>query len=386
MPLKGLKGSLSLSHDSKTIKFAYVSFSMLSCLTFLICDLIVIVTYLMYLPAMGGFNISSATTLIFHSMGLLAYLGFFHLASKWQHIITKWLKMENKFLRHPYTSKDSLSLRRKVIMTSAVIAVLSLAEHSLFQGCMIYGFIDRRNVCGKETEEEPIAVFLKERFPYMFHAIPHIVFLWINQYVSFIGTVVWNFLDLFIIIIAIGIKTRFKQLYDYMKKTIILEEENIHYFQLLRSDYTDACELLSFVDRHVSILIFLSCVNNLYFVCNQLLNVFNPLRYSIDRIYFWYSTVYLLGRTFYLFYTAAEINEISKAPAKLLNSIYNKKCANEVERFLMQVNTEHPALSAMGFFNFTRQLILTMAGAIVTFELVMIQLNDISELSPLCGV
>lgn len=56
MPLKGLK-----SHDFKTIKFAYMSFSMLSCLIFLICDLIVIVTYTIYLRVMGGVDISSAS-------------------------------------------------------------------------------------------------------------------------------------------------------------------------------------------------------------------------------------------------------------------------------------------------------------------------------------
>lgn len=198
MPLKGLKESSF--HDFKAIKFAYMSFSMLSCLTFLICDLIVMLTYLMYLPAIGGLNIFNASmffaqsveyvilysvtfpgTLIFHSIGLVAYLGFLHLASKWQHIITKWVKMESRFLRHPYTSKDSLRLKRKVVVTSSVIAVLSLVEHALFQGSMIYGFIDRRNVCGVKTEEDPTAIFLKERFPYMLHAMPHIVFLWINQ-------------------------------------------------------------------------------------------------------------------------------------------------------------------------------------------------------------
>lgn len=120
-------------------------------------------------------------------MGLLAYLGFLHLASKWQDIITKWVKMETKFLQHPYVSKDSLNLRRKVIMTSIVIGVLSLAEHSLFQGTMIYGFVVKRRECGiGGNDEEPIETFLKERFPYMFHAIPHIFFLWINQ-VSFYG-------------------------------------------------------------------------------------------------------------------------------------------------------------------------------------------------------
>lgn len=138
-------------------------------------------------------------------MGLLAYLGFLRLASKWKHIITKWVKMEDKFLRHPYTSKDSMSLRRKVIMTSIVIGVLSLAEHSLFQGSMIYGFVVKRNICGMATEEEPIAVFLKERFPYMFHAIPHIVFLWINQVkrkliLLYSTNLIAFFLELFVIV------------------------------------------------------------------------------------------------------------------------------------------------------------------------------------------
>lgn len=55
MPLKGLK-----SHNLKTIKFAYISLSMLSGLSFLICDLMVIVTCIMYYKAIDDLNISTA--------------------------------------------------------------------------------------------------------------------------------------------------------------------------------------------------------------------------------------------------------------------------------------------------------------------------------------
>ena len=43
---------------------------------------------------------------------------------------------------------------------------------------------------------------------------------------------------------------------------------------IIREHYVLLCELLEMVDDNLSAIILLSCVNNLYFICNQLLNIF----------------------------------------------------------------------------------------------------------------
>lgn len=73
-----------------------------------------------------------------------------------------------------------MNLRRKVIMTSVVIGFLSLVEHILYQGSNIYGYVVKKNVCGKDTEDDSITDFLKQHFPSAY-LIPINSFLWISQ-------------------------------------------------------------------------------------------------------------------------------------------------------------------------------------------------------------
>lgn len=56
LPLKGLK-----SYDFRAIKFAYISFSMLSCLTFIVCDLIVIASCIVYYRGKSAWNLFNAS-------------------------------------------------------------------------------------------------------------------------------------------------------------------------------------------------------------------------------------------------------------------------------------------------------------------------------------
>lgn len=83
----------------------------------------------------------------------------------------------------------------------------------------------------------------------------------------------WNYMDLFIIIISIGLSTRFHQIYlrlATMEGNIYPEFE----WREIRMHYTQLCELLEVVNEHLSLLVLLSCANNLYFICVQLLNIF----------------------------------------------------------------------------------------------------------------
>ncbi|XP_055373584.1 gustatory receptor for sugar taste 64a-like isoform X1 [Condylostylus longicornis] len=214
-------------------------------------------------------------------------------------------------------------------------------------------------------------------------------------------------MDMFIILVSIGINFRFQQLNKYLQKTIeTIEVQDDIFFEKVRLDFIQLCDLLKYIDDELSFIILLSCFNNLYFICYQLMNVFKTLRYTVNYIYYWYSTLYLLGRTIFLFIVAANIYESSRVPYELFQLIqktsyevtdnyyerYTKKFVFllyfKIDRFCHQIKYEMIALSGMGFFYFTRKLLLSMLGTIVTFELVMIQFqwssNEKGELPPLC--
>lgn len=80
-------------------------------------------------------------------------------------------------------------------------------------------------------------------------------------------------MDLFIMMISKGLSYRFEQITERINK---LEHQEVSesIFIQIREHYVKMCELLEMVDSVMSSLILLSCVNNLYFVCYQLLNVF----------------------------------------------------------------------------------------------------------------
>lgn len=80
-------------------------------------------------------------------------------------------------------------------------------------------------------------------------------------------------MDLFIILISIGISTRFNQIYirlTTMDGSTFPEIE----WREIRMHYTQVCELLEVVNENLSLIVLLSCANNLYFICVQLLNIF----------------------------------------------------------------------------------------------------------------
>lgn len=114
------------------------------------------------------------------------------------------------------------------------------------------------------------------------------------QFINITATFVWSFCDLFVIIISVGLATRFKQINDSMlmnkgKVGALIKFFNIFYnqlktrfffFQFMMPDYwaenreyyRDMCELVSQVDKKIAYITMISISNNLFFICVQLLN------------------------------------------------------------------------------------------------------------------
>lgn len=98
-----------------------------------------------------------------------------------------------------------------------------------------------------------------------------------------------------------------------------------------------------------------------------------------------------MGRILMMTLFAADINEESRKPAKILRSIPSSGFCSEVSmrrksikqklffiliqanRFLEEVTHSKICLTGMKFFSLTRSLIISVAGTIVTYEIVLIQ-------------
>ncbi|XP_029344591.1 gustatory receptor for sugar taste 64e-like [Acyrthosiphon pisum] len=88
---------------------------------------------------------------------------------------------------------------------------------------------------------------------------------------------------------------------------------------------------------------------------------------------------YLVGRTCVVSLYVASINDQSKKPKAVLFSVPAECYGVEIKRFLMQVTSDELSFTGCNFFTVTRTFMLTVAGTIVTYEIVLIQLNNVAS-------
>jgi len=98
-------------------------------------------------------------------------------------------------------------------------------------------------------------------------------------------------------------------------------------------------------------------------ICSNIIVIFlSKLRWPINYIYFWYSLLYLIGRTAFVFLTAADINEESKRGLGVLRRVSSRSWCVEVERLIFQMTTQTVALSGKKFYFLTRRLLFGVSN------------------------
>lgn len=118
---------------------------------------------------------------------------------------------------------------------------------------------------------DPIKDFFVAHLNQLFYFIsysPLAAFL--GKIVNVIGTFTWSFMDLFVMLISVGISTRFKQLNDALfrvKGQVIAAD----FWAEHRVNYRNLCQLCDKIDDSIALITMISFSNNLYFICVQLL-------------------------------------------------------------------------------------------------------------------
>uniref|UniRef100_A0A1B0D991 Gustatory receptor n=1 Tax=Phlebotomus papatasi TaxID=29031 RepID=A0A1B0D991_PHLPP len=321
-----------------------------------------------------GITAKNLVGTVFLSISTISYFYFIWLAGKWRKIMIFWMYKERPFLKYPY-QVNRIPVVVHVRLLGSILLILSLIEHALFLINSVYSAFKEASVCKYDLPDRAKYYFLKQ-FPSVFNEIPYSLFLGlILTYINFCLTFAWNFLDVFAILISIGLAKRFEQINKRLTlvKGKYLPPES--YWQQVRHHYVKLCELVEFVEIYVSPLVLVCCASDLYFICYQLLNIFNILPYTTSQIYFWYSLIYLILRSLCLLLCTSEINDQSKRPLLILKTIPTYAWCVELDRFIHQTSKETICLTGMRFFFFTRKLVLSMIGTVVTYELVLMQFD-----------
>ncbi|CAI6343122.1 unnamed protein product [Macrosiphum euphorbiae] len=289
---------------------------------------------------------------------------------EWPKVMEKWELMECEMKQYGHTPDMAF----KIKMLICIIMLLSIIEHlaSILTGLLkaIYCSPD-----GIGIFRIYILTSLKTVFTFIDYSFVVAITL---KFLDFLYSLSWNFMDLLIIILACALTDKFKQ---FNRKLASVRGRVLPsmYWRKSRETYNVLASLTHDFDEFLSPVILLSFGHNLYFICLQLLNSLKPMHSSWEALCFAFLFTYLVGRTCLVSLYVASINDQSKKPKAVLFSVPAECYGVEVKRFLMQVTSDELSFTGCNFFSVTRTFMLTVAGTIVTYEIVLIQFNNVAS-------
>ncbi|XP_055317723.1 gustatory receptor for sugar taste 64f-like [Sitodiplosis mosellana] len=249
------------------------------------------------------------------------------------------------------------------------ISMSILVEHTL---CMVVG-VFRVSLCTNSTSVEG---YLKQSWPQVYTIVKYdngvrgILSELLNYYCTFL----WTFMDIFIISISICLSTRFNQFNEHLKQYKGMKMPKAFWCNQ-RENFTSLLTIITKIDDRISVITAFSVASNLYTILVLLLHSFQTQDTVTEMVYFWFTLLFMISRTLLVSLTAARINDESRKPARIIRAIPNDAYDSEANRFLEQVVNTKVGLTGMRFFYFTRPLILSVVGTIITYELVLLQFS-----------
>ncbi|XP_055909609.1 gustatory receptor for sugar taste 64e-like isoform X2 [Eupeodes corollae] len=314
------------------------------------------------------FKFDTIETIIFYTSIFSISVAFFNLARKWPSVMKQWELVESK-LPPLQSQMEKRKLSHQIKMITTVTCVLSLIEHILSMLSSIY----YANAC--PARPDPIESYLQGNFIQLFSFVDYNNWLGMfGKYLNVLSTFAWNFTDIFIMTVSVGLSSGFRQLNADLLK-MARKPTTEAYWINSRVNYRNLCKLCDKVDDAVSSITLLGFSNNLYFICGKIMKSIQKKPSFTHTLYFWFSLFYLLGRTLALSLYSADIHDESRRPMLVFRAVPREYWCKEIKRFAQEVSTDLVALSGMKFFHLTRSLVLSVAGTIVTYELVLLQFN-----------
>ncbi|CAH2068996.1 unnamed protein product, partial [Iphiclides podalirius] len=293
-------------------------------------------------------SLTSNTSLAFYSSNFMTTVLFLRMATKWPRLCLQISMTEA-------TSPNiDMTLVKKCNMTCILVLTLALVEHILSDLSGLAAVID----C--EPEKNVYEAFVKRSFPWVYVFLTYNHFIgFLSQFINIQSTFTWSFADLFIICISFYLISRLEQV---NLKIVENRGKNMsqHFWRTVREDYTRAATLVRRVDEVIGAIIFISFANNLFFICLQL---YNTLKDGIKAT------------------PLCREQDISRKPAVSLYEVSSSAYCVEIRRFLDQIHGDTVALSGLQFFNIKKGLVLSIAGTIVTYELVLLQFTGVTPTS-----
>ncbi|XP_031638768.1 gustatory receptor for sugar taste 64f-like [Contarinia nasturtii] len=253
-------------------------------------------------------------------------------------------------------------LSRKIRNVSWIVLSVALVEHVFNMVSIV--------MRARSEKLDPVKTLFDTQIPLVFTLTEltwwkAALVKWFNLVVTF----AWSFLDLFVMIVSIGLASQFKQLNADLRHMKGKQTSEVFWI-LRRIQYRKVAHLCTAVDDCISHIILVTFANNLFFVCVQIVRSIKPMPSFMNKVYFWFSLIFLITRTVAVSLFASYIHDESKKSINVLRAIPRQSWCKETYRFSEEVINETVALSGMKFFFLKRSIILTVTGCIATYELI----------------
>ncbi|CAO1392085.1 unnamed protein product [Diamesa hyperborea] len=338
-----------------------------------------------------GFQFHMIGQAIFTSVCTFGGVYFFYLATKWKQLMIRWEENEKLFLVPPYASKLKTNFSRKILILSIVITTLSICDHFIHLKSAIEKVDADIGSCNETLRDFWKILYVDERkvflstIPYYSWEIPFFEWYEITK------TMCWTYSEIFVSCVSITLAMRFDQLTNRLKQ-FRHRYVSDNFWHEIRCHYNVLCDLVIQADEIISPFILVYCFSNMFFICQKLFIQFEKKRAKWERYYSYYSSVFLIARTVSMLYFGASVNEKSNEAKFVMRDVPTKSFSGvDYRRLLDVIHSNSVALSGSKFFYVTKGMILTLAGTILTYELVLLQqIEDIAEQDNIttsaCGV
>nr|ARO70532.1 antennal gustatory receptor sugar taste 64f [Dendrolimus punctatus] len=328
------------------------------------------------------------------SVGALGYFSFYISTASTTFLFLKvgrkWPRLVEEI--HNSELNEYIDNKTKWKCNSATIILLTFAftEHIFATTNRLVAIIN----C-KTNETLIYEEYIRVTFPWLDDAnVPIYLPLGILlQFQIIVTTMNWNYSDLFVVCISMYLTGILEKIND--KILLASKKTNLTpaYWCSLREAYTRATGLVRHFDEVINGIIFTSFATNLFFICLQLFNVLangittrqgrekcpnyvrGPLRGYENAVYLTFSLCFLFGRSLAVSLYAAGVHTASQVPAPALYEVPSCVYCEEIQRFIDQVHGNKVALSGLNFFYVTKELALSVAATVVTYELVLLQFS-----------
>ncbi|KFB41604.1 AGAP003258-PA-like protein [Anopheles sinensis] len=327
-----------------------------------------------------GVNADNLIGPLFYLDVMIIMVLLLKVAHQWPSVVAKFQQVEALETMQYDAQRHRRQGGRRIRTVALLLTFAGFAEHMLSIGKTLYAKVDEARVCHWNYTNLPEYYGLRT-YGFFFHRVPYnFPTLIVLEYANTALTMAWTVQDVLIIMISDAITGYFERINEriqfYSTVQVVAKEK---FWCDIRSHYVVVCELLEQVMAIVSPLLVVSCGTNLYLICYQLFHIVEEQKYLVYTIFAYFSLLCVITRAFLTMHYCAAVHEVARKPVQMCRRIPSHSWCSELQRFYDSTRKNSIVISAMGLFNITKRTMLTMLGAVITYELVMLHFAKTTE-------